>query len=150
MKPRYRNQRLAIFSLCAVAAVLGATLVLKALQENKQFFKNPSDVVNLSYVQGDREIRIGGLVVDDSIVKGQGLVTEFSLINFENADDRVPALNVLYEGVLPDLFREGQGVVITGKLNNSGVFIASNVLAKHDENYMPKMPESVAYQSSNE
>lgn len=149
MRPKYRNQRLAIFALCAVAAVLGATLVLKALQENKQFFKNPSDLVIGAFVQGDREIRIGGLVVDGSITKGEGLKTNFALVNFEDADDRIAPLQVQYDGVLPDLFREGQGVVVTGKVDSDGVLIASDVLAKHDENYMPKMPESAAYPNVN-
>ena len=125
-----------------LAVVAGSFLLLKALGDNKQLFKNPSDVVSAAFIQGENEIRIGGLVVEGSVVKIDGLHTNFSVVNFMNADDNIAALKTEYKGVLPDLFREGQGVVMTGRVNADGVFIANNVLAKHDENYMPKMPDS--------
>ena len=128
--------------LSALIVIAGAVLLLKALGDNKQLFKNPSGVVSFDYIQGVNPIKVGGLVVEDTIEKRDGLNTLFSIINFENANPEIPSLPVHYKGVLPDLFREGQGVVITGKLNPNGVFDASEVLAKHDENYMPKMPES--------
>lgn len=129
-------------AIVALAVVGGAYLLLRALGDNKQLFVNPSVVVDRTYVQGVNKIKIGGMVVEGSVVKTDGLNTSFSVINFDDPDPNVPALNVVYYDVLPDLFAEGQGVVMTGKLAPDGTFIASNVLAKHDENYMPKMPES--------
>jgi cytochrome c-type biogenesis protein CcmE len=145
MKPVHRNRRLTVVFVCALLAIFGAFLILNALQENKQFFKHPSDVVHASYVQGEREVRVGGLVLPGTIRNSGELVTDFALGDFESANPEIPPLRVRYDQVLPDLFREGQGVVVTGKLNQEGIFIASNVLAKHDENYMPKMPEKVDY-----
>ena len=141
MKPKHRNSRLMKVGLGALVTIAGMFLLLKALDEYKELFKNPSDVVNIAFVQGEQSIRVGGLIVEGSIVKGEGLITDFSVIDFMEADENVPALKIRYDKVLPDLFREGEGVVVTGKLNEDGLFIASKVLAKHDENYMPKMPE---------
>ena len=142
MKPKHQNKRLITSAIVTLAVVGGAYLLLSALGDNKQLFVNPSDVVDRTYVQGANKIKIGGLVVEGSLVKMDGLNTKFSVINFDNPNPDIPALNVVYNDVLPDLFAEGQGAVITGKLAPNGTFIASNVLAKHDENYMPKMPES--------
>ncbi|MEE9271667.1 MAG: cytochrome c maturation protein CcmE [Robiginitomaculum sp.] len=142
MRPKHRNRRIGIIAISALVAGVGAFLLLQALGDNKQLFKNPSDVVALTFIQGVNDIRVGGLVVDASVQKIGGLVTTFSVVNFENVDESVTPLKVHYVGVLPDLFREGQGVVMTGRYSPDGVFIASNVLAKHDENYMPKMPDS--------
>jgi len=142
MKPIHQNRRLIVIAVCTLAVVAGAYLLLRALGDNKQLFKNPSDVVAVNFVQGDNQIRIGGLVVADSVVKGDNIVTTFSVINFTNPDPNIKPLKVIYNKVLPDLFKEGQGVVMTGKLGADNIFVASNVLAKHDENYMHKMPES--------
>ncbi|PHR93330.1 MAG: cytochrome c biogenesis protein CcmE [Robiginitomaculum sp.] len=142
MKPRHRNRRALSVLLYGAVLLIGTTLLLKALGENKQLFKNPSDVVKIDYVQGDNAIKVGGLVVMGSIEKPDALNTIFSIVNFENADPDIRPLHVHYKGVLPDLFREGQGVVLTGKLGSDGLFLATSVLAKHDENYMPKMPAS--------
>ncbi|PHQ66542.1 MAG: cytochrome c biogenesis protein CcmE [Robiginitomaculum sp.] len=142
MKPKHQNKRLITMAIVALAVVSGAYLLLGALGDNKQLFVNPSDVVAATYVQGENKIKIGGMVVEGSVVKVDGLNTSFSVINFENPNPDIPALKVTYNDVLPDLFGEGQGVVMTGKLLPNGIFAASNVLAKHDENYMPKMPDS--------
>jgi len=142
MKPKHQNKRLITMAIVALAVVSGAYLLLGALGDNKQLFVNPSDVVAATYVQGENKIKIGGMVVEGSVVKVDGLNTSFSVINFENPNPDIPALKVTYNDVLPDLFGEGQGVVMTGKLSPNGIFVASNVLAKHDENYMPKMPDS--------
>ncbi len=142
MKPKHQNKRLIIMAVVALAVVSGAYLLLGALGDNKQLFVNPSDVVAASYVQGENKIKIGGLVVEGSVEKVDGLNTRFSVINFDSPDPDIPELKVTYNDVLPDLFAEGQGVVMTGKLAPNGIFVASNVLAKHDENYMPKMPDS--------
>lgn len=120
--------------LIAVLGLVGglgvsAALVLTAFSENLVFFHSPSDVVE-KQIAADRRFRIGGLVLEGS-VKKDGLTTEFVVTDLRNT---VP---VRYTGLLPDLFREGQGVVANGKLDAQGRFVASEVLAKHDENYMP-------------
>ena len=141
MKPIHRNSRLLKVGLGAAATVAGVSLLIMAMGDYTELFKNPSDVVNVAFVQGEQKIRVGGVIVEGSIVKSEGLITNFSVIDFMEADENIPALKIRYDKVLPDLFREGEGVVVTGKLNADGLFIASKVLAKHDENYMPKMPE---------
>lgn len=145
MKPKHRNRRISVLVICAIAVLAGTFLLLQALNDNKQFFKNPSDLANPIYLNETRDIRVGGLVVDGSIEKGEGLETRFEVIDFTDADPNQNSVPVIYNKVLPDLFREGQGVVITGRLDQNGLFVASNVLAKHDENYMPKMPDKENY-----
>ena len=145
MKPKHRNRRISTLLIGAIAVLVGTFLLLQALNDNKQLFKHPSDIMNPAFVNGPQEIRAGGLVAIGSVEKGEGLNIQFRIIDFEDADPNNPGLLVKYNKVLPDLFREGQGVVITGKLDLNGVFVANNVLAKHDENYMPKMPEKVDY-----
>ncbi len=111
-------------------------LVLYAMRQNIMLFHTPSQVV-AGEVQGNKLFRVGGLVVTGSVVKGNdGLTTEFDLT------DMGRSIRVRYTGLLPDLFREGQGIVAQGLLNEKGVFVAQEVLAKHDENYMP--PEVAA------
>ncbi len=127
MKPRHKRLALIVGGL----AVLGvaATLILSAFRENLVFFFSPSDVVAQKSPK-DRSFRIGGLVEEGS-VKREGV-----LVNFK-VTDTAQTIAVVYQGILPDLFREGKGVVAQGKLGADGVFRASEVLAKHDENYMP-------------
>lgn len=112
-------------------ALAGATaLVLTAFNENITFFYAPSEV-QAKQVPQDRFFRMGGLVAEGSLVEvGDATVT------FE-VTDGVNAVPVRYRGLLPDLFREGQGVVTQGRLNGEGIFVAEEVLARHDENYMP-------------
>ncbi len=111
-------------------------LVLYAMRQNIMLFHTPSQVV-AGEVQGNKLFRVGGLVVTGSVVKeNDGLTTEFDLT------DMGRSIRVRYTGLLPDLFREGQGIVAQGLLNEKGVFVAQEVLAKHDENYMP--PEVAA------
>lgn len=114
-------------------AVLGlaAGLVLYALSDTITFFHTPSDLTETGVKPGQR-IRLGGMVENGSLKKGPGTLTTFSVT------DQIKAVTVTYEGILPDLFREGQGVVTEGKLQDDGTFIADTVLAKHDENYMPR------------
>lgn len=130
MTPR-RKRRLA-FAGVLVLGVAGATaLVLNAFSENLVYFYSPSEVA-----QGDappaRKFRIGGLVEDGSVDQANDSLE----VNFA-VTDNAHAVPVVYEGVLPDLFREGQGVVADGHLRADGTFVAERVLAKHDENYMP-------------
>ena len=114
-------------------AVLGisATLVLTALRQEIVFFRTPSDLVEKPVASGSR-LRLGGLVEKGTVVRGEG-----TKITFE-VTDTIKSVKVTYEGILPDLFREGQGVVTEGVLGADGGFVADTVLAKHDENYMPK------------
>ncbi len=110
----------------AVAAIM----VLFALKDSVVFFHTPSDIVEKGVSANDR-IRLGGLVADGSVVRGEGTTVSFKVT------DTLKEIPVKFTGVLPDLFREGQGVVAEGKLNADGSFTADSVLAKHDENYMP-------------
>ncbi len=133
MNPKKRR-RLA-FALALVAAGAGgAVLVIAALKDNVLYFYSPSDVV-AKHVEPGVAFRIGGLVETHSLHHGKGADVSFTVTD---GKAKVP---VEYAGVLPALFREGQGVVALGALNDSGVFDASEVLAKHDERYMP--PEVV-------
>lgn len=113
----------------AVLAV-AAILVAFALRDTIVFFQTPSDVIAQKVEVGQR-FRLGGLVAEGSVKRGAGTKIEFAVT------DTLQTVPVTYEGILPDLFREGQGVVAEGKLTESGVFVADTVLAKHDENYMP-------------
>jgi cytochrome c-type biogenesis protein CcmE len=115
-------------------AILGAAagLVLYALSDTIVFFYLPSEIAEKHVAAGQR-FRLGGLVKQGSLVKN-----ETATVNFEVTDNKDSVLKVSYTGQLPDLFREGQGVVAEGKLDGAGVFQADTVLAKHDENYMPK------------
>ena len=105
-------------------------LVLVALRDSIVFFYSPSDVAGKHLNSGQR-FRLGGLVEDGSLKRGEGTTVSFVVT------DKRATLPVTYTGVLPDLFREGQGVVAEGKLDSAGRFLADTVLAKHDENYMP-------------
>jgi cytochrome c-type biogenesis protein CcmE len=127
MKPRHRR----FAWIVAGISVLGiaVALVLNAFQSNLVFFFSPTDVVENKAPQG-RTFRVGGLVEEKS-VKREGVVVRF------NVTDTAKTIPVVYTGILPDLFKEGKGVVAQGKLGPDGVFTASEVLAKHDENYMP-------------
>ena len=119
-----------LFVIAAIASLLGiaAMLVLGALRDNIVFFYTPSEI-NQSDRQSGRQLRLGGLVKDGS-VKIDGMQSVFVVT------DGSASITVRYNNALPSLFREGQGVVAEGQIEN-GIFMAQNVLAKHDENYMP-------------
>ena len=116
-------------ALCVLAVAVG--LMLNAFRDSIVFFNSPSDVAEKRIPAGTR-IRIGGLVKPGSVAHGDNLKIRFDVT------DGNRAIAVAYQGILPDLFREGQGIVAEGALDGAGVFRADNVLAKHDENYMPK------------
>ena len=129
MKPRHK--RLAMIAGGLVALGAATAFVLAAFRENLVFFFTPSQVEAKEVPQG-RPFRIGGLVVPGTLKRQtDGLTVQFVVT------DTAKNVPVVYRGILPDLFREGKGVVTQGKLGGDGVFYASEVLAKHDENYMP-------------
>ncbi len=137
MKPR--QQRMLAVGLAVAGVAIAAVLSLRAFEENMMFFVDISDVAD-GKAPEDRNFRVGGLVVDGSVRRNPGeLEVRFTLT------DTQENLDVLYAGVLPDLFREGQGIVAHGRMNTAGEFVADTVLAKHDENYMPpEVAESLA------
>ena len=129
MKPR--QQRMLAVGLAAAGLLIATVLTLRAFQENLMFYVELSEVAGGNAPQ-DRNFRVGGLVVAGTVRREPGeLAVEFTLTDLENQ------LAVYYDGILPDLFREGQGIIAHGRLDESGRFIADEVLAKHDENYMP-------------
>jgi cytochrome c-type biogenesis protein CcmE len=126
-----KRQRLLLVGTATVLLAGASLLVLTALGDSVAFFATPSDIAT-GRVEADKRFRLGGLVVPGSIERGgtDGVV-QFALT------DQAHAVLVTYRGLLPDLFREGQGIVAQGTLGPDGTFVASEVLAKHDENYMP-------------
>jgi cytochrome c-type biogenesis protein CcmE len=127
MKPRHK--RLAIIGGVVASVAVAAGLVLNAFQSNLVFFYSPSQVVAKEAPAG-RTFRVGGLVKEGS-VKRNGTEVQFAVT------DTAQTMQVKYVGILPDLFKEGKGVVAQGQVGADGVFVAREVLAKHDENYMP-------------
>ncbi len=126
-----RKQRRGIMIGTGVGVLsVAAILVLFALRDSVVFFHTPSDVAEKK-IGANQRIRLGGLVAEGSVKRGAGATVGFAVT------DTLKTINVSYTGLLPDLFREGQGVVAEGKLDAAGLFVADSVLAKHDENYMP-------------
>ena len=126
-----RQKRMAAVAALVIGVGLAAALGFTAFRKNMMYFYTPSDLLTGQLAPG-AALQLGGLVERGSLKRGEGLKIEFTMSDCNNA---VP---VRYEGVLPDLFREGQGVVAEGALDSSGVFRADTVLAKHDETYMPR------------
>jgi cytochrome c-type biogenesis protein CcmE len=126
-----KERRLTLIGLAGVVLVAAAGLVLYALSDRIVFFNSPSDVIAKALPPGSR-IRLGGLVLQGSLVKGQDGSVRFAVT------DGNASVKVAYRGILPDLFREGQGVVAEGVIAGDGSFDADTVLAKHDERYMPR------------
>ena len=129
MKPK--RKRLYFLFAGMLALGLAVALTLVAFEDNLVFFSSPTDIYTKD-IPSDRKFRLGGLVEEKSIIKtNNGLTTTFKVTDLANT------VAVSYTGILPDLFREGQGVVTEGYLGEDGVFVAESVLAKHDENYLP-------------
>ena len=129
MKPR--QQRMLAVGLVGIGIVIAAALTLQAFKENMMFYVEISEVAKGNFPD-DRNFRVGGLVVDGSVKRQPGeLAVEFAVSDLENE------LVINYDGILPDLFREGQGIIAHGRMGSDGTFAADEVLAKHDENYMP-------------
>lgn len=129
MRPKRRRL---IFLLASLAVLgLAVVLMLRAFDQNLVFFLTPSELAEREIAPG-RRFRLGGLVEEGSVVRPEGSVeTRFAVT------DLMATVPVTYRGLLPDLFREGQGVVTEGAMGADGTFVATSVLAKHDENYMP-------------
>jgi len=130
-----KQRRATLIGVALAVLALAVGLVLYALDDALVFFYTPSDVAEKNIAPGQR-FRLGGLVGEGSVVRGDD-----TKVSFEITDTNA-TMNVSYDGILPDLFREGQGVVAEGQLATGGLFVADTVLAKHDENYMP--PEVAA------
>ncbi len=139
-----RRQRMLFIGLVVAGVALSAGLALRAFQENLLYFFSPSQVV-AGEAPDARTFRLGGMVVEDSVTREPGSLTMSFVVT-----DYVHSVPVSYTGVLPDLFGEGQGVVAHGRLNSDGNFIAEEVLAKHDENYMPpEVADAIAQAQEN-
>jgi cytochrome c-type biogenesis protein CcmE len=126
-----KQRRLVLIGTALGVLALAAALVLNALRESIVFFNSPTDVVEKRIAPGTR-IRLGGPVAAGSVTRGDSLSVRFDVT------DGNKVIAVAFTGILPDLFREGQGVVAEGMLDDAGLFRADTVLAKHDETYMPK------------
>ncbi len=129
-----RKQRRMSFILTGLAALGGAAaLVLTAFEDSIVYFHSPTDIATKTDLRKDRRLRLGGLVKQGSWQKASDGLTHIFFVT-----DTAHDIRVAYKGIMPDLFREGQGVVMEGRLQPDGSFRADEVLAKHDENYMPK------------
>ena len=126
-----KQRRLVLIGGGLAVLAVATALVLSAMRDFIVFFNSPTDVLE-KHIQAGSRIRLGGLVTTGSVVRSADLKVRFEL------SDGNHSIPVAYQGILPDLFREGQGVVTEGTLDGAGVFKADTVLAKHDENYMPK------------
>jgi len=137
MTPRRKRMLLV---LSAVAGVAVATaLALNAFQQNLLYYYSPTQIAEGEVTLDERRIRVGGLVVDDSIERQFGDLG----VAFEVTDE-LNNVTVTYDGILPNLFKEGQGVIAHGRFNEDGIFVADQILAKHDENYMaPEVKDSL-------
>ncbi len=126
-----RRQRLILILLMVAGVAVAVTFALKAFNENLMYFFSTTEVAE-GKAPKDAKFRLGGMVVNGSINRpGKDILVRFDLTDYSKQ------VTVEYSGILPDLFREGQGIVANGRLNAKGIFVAEEVLAKHDENYMP-------------
>jgi cytochrome c-type biogenesis protein CcmE len=125
-----KRRRIQLVAIGAVMLVLATGLIGYAMRDGIEFFRSPSQIVLDPPREGER-FRLGGLVEEGSVIRGEGESVRFVVT------DGGATMPVVFAGILPDLFREGQGVVTTGSLQD-GVFVANEVLARHDESYMPK------------
>ncbi|POF32340.1 cytochrome c maturation protein CcmE [Roseibium marinum] len=126
-----KQRRLTLIGTAGVVLATAFGLIMFALYDELVFFQSPTDIARNTLPSGQR-IRLGGLVEDGSVVRSDNAEVSFRVTDMENT------VSVTYKGILPDLFREGQGVVTEGIVRPDGVFVADSVLAKHDENYIPK------------
>jgi cytochrome c-type biogenesis protein CcmE len=128
LKPKHKRLILIITGLFSMAAAVA--LILNNFNDNLVFFYSPTEIVEKN-ISSDKLIRVGGLILEGSVTKPEANITNFKLTDLQKS------INVTYTGILPPMFREGQGMVARGKLSADGNFIADNLLTKHDEKYMP-------------
>ena len=126
-----RRKRMIAVGVLLTGMAITAVLLISAFRQNLLYFYTPTQIAN-GEAAIDKGIRIGGLVKDGSLQRTEGTLEISFLVT-----DKVNEIPVKYSGILPDLFREGQGIVARGKMDANGVFVAEEILAKHDENYMP-------------
>jgi len=126
-----KQRRLTLIGSAGAVLAVALGLILFALNDQIVFFQSPSDIAKQSIPAGQR-IRLGGLVEEGSVIRADNAEVSFRVTDLDNV------VAVTYTGILPDLFREGQGVVTEGVMTPNGVFAADSILAKHDENYIPK------------
>lgn len=126
-----KQKRLTLIGVAGLVLACALGLILFALNDQIVFFQTPTDITQKGVPDGQR-IRLGGLVEEGTVVRSGDANVRFKVTDTANS------VTVTYQGILPDLFREGQGVVTEGMMGPDGVFVADSVLAKHDENYMPK------------
>lgn len=141
MKPIHRNRRLGLVAAAAVILGGAAWLVFAALEQNISYFYTPAKAQEEGVAPGER-IRLGGLVENGSLQHGDGLNITFRVTDGE------ASFPVRYDGIVPDLFREGQGMIAQGSFNTDGVFVADTILAKHDENYVPKELQGISHDAA--
>lgn len=139
-----RTLRIYYVSFILLALSLLFFMFIKTFNDNLLFYRSPSQITNSEFPD-NYVFRVGGVVLDGSLTKSKDTMNvKFSITDYEQS------LDITYTGILPDLFREGQGVVIRGKLGNDGIFYAEEVLAKHDETYMPpEVQESLGISEKN-
>jgi cytochrome c-type biogenesis protein CcmE len=130
MRSLRKKRRIQLVCISAVMLAVATAIIGYAMRDGIEFFRSPSQIASDPPREGER-FRLGGLVEEGSVVRGDGEIVRFVVT------DGGGAMPVVFAGILPDLFREGQGVVTTGRIED-GVFVASEVLARHDESYMPK------------
>ncbi|MBX3708705.1 MAG: cytochrome c maturation protein CcmE [Gammaproteobacteria bacterium] len=129
---KIHKRRIYYIGLLTLGLTIATSLILYALKQNINAFLTPDQITHAHFI-ADRHFRLGGMVKKGSLIHNKtGLGVEFIVTDFKHE------LKVRYVGILPDLFREGKGVIAEGNLNTQGIFVANQVLAKHDENYMPK------------
>lgn len=126
-----KQKRMSIIAGAMAFLVAAATLTFVALGQKASYFLMPAELQTVTLAPGER-VRLGGLVEEGTVLRGQGTEVAFSVT------DREKSVKVVFSGILPDLFREGQGVITEGAFGSDGIFQADSVLAKHDETYMPK------------
>ena len=129
-----RKKRIYLISLFFITIATSIYLILWALRDNIVFFYSPSEIqqkINLKEIDEMSKLRLGGMVKESSIEQLNDVSINFIITDFDRE------MVVFYKGIIPDLFKEQQGVIAEGSINNEGIFIANSILAKHDENYMP-------------
>jgi len=141
MRPKNQNRRLAQIAFFGILLLAGTALILTALNKNIQYYYHPSEVLADAFVPESETFKIGGNVLPGSLVSNDDLTYRFSLIDLVEGDYLIQGnpteIKVIYTGLLPDLFGEGKSAVVTGTLQEDNIFLADEVLARHDENYEP-------------